>query len=135
MRRQLAHARLRGETGTQHILYSMANNMPLTSARGKGSCCGAMERCLIKPAGSTFDPPPREMGRDAFVAKFGSIYEHSPWIAEAVHARGLNAAHDRPEGLARAMAEVLATAEEPAKLDLIRRHPDLAGRAAVAGDL
>ena len=75
------------------------------------------------------------MTRSDFVARFGGVYEHSPWIAEALHARGLTPAEDAPEGLAAAMAEVLASADEAAKLALIRAHPDLAGRAAIAGDL
>jgi len=70
-----------------------------------------------------------------FVARFGGVYEHSPWIAEAAHRRGLTSAEDRPAGLAAAMAAVLADAEREAKLALIRAHPDLAGRAAIAGEL
>jgi len=82
-----------------------------------------------------FRPLPRDMSRQGFVARFGGVYEHSPWIAEAVHDRGLTEKEDTPDGLAAAMAEVLADAGNDAKLALIRAHPDLAGRAAVAGDL
>lgn len=85
--------------------------------------------------GDRFDPPPRQMSREAFLARFGGVYEHSPWIAETVQVRGLSPAEDTPDGLARAMADVLAAADEGAKLALIRAHPDLAGRAAIAGDL
>ncbi len=82
-----------------------------------------------------FDPPPREMTREAFLARFGGVYEHSPWIAEAAWRRGLTPAEDTSEGLAAALAEVLAAADDDSKLALIRAHPDLAGRAAIAGDL
>jgi len=82
-----------------------------------------------------FSPPPRLQPREAFVARFGGVYEHSAWITEALHKRGLTAAEDTPEGLAAAMASVLAAAGDDAKLALIRAHPDLAGRAAIAGDL
>jgi OHCU decarboxylase len=82
-----------------------------------------------------FNPPPREMTRETFVTRFGGVYERSPWIAEAAHARGLSPAEDTPEGLAAALAEVLAEADRDSKLALIRAHPDLAGRAAIAGDL
>jgi 2-oxo-4-hydroxy-4-carboxy-5-ureidoimidazoline decarboxylase len=75
------------------------------------------------------------MTRDAFVARFGGVYEHSPWIAEATYDLGLSSAHDTPEGLAAAMADALAAADTEAKLALIRAHPDLAGRAAIADDL
>lgn len=81
------------------------------------------------------DPPPREMTCEAFVARFGGVYEHSPWIAEALYRRGLNPAEDTVDGLATAMAAVLADADVQSKLALIRAHPDLAGRAAMASDL
>jgi OHCU decarboxylase len=82
-----------------------------------------------------FDPPPRKMPRETFVSRFGGVYEHSPWIAEAVFDRGLTPAEDTAAGLASAMAKVLAEANDEAKLALIRAHPDLAGRAAIAGEL
>jgi len=82
-----------------------------------------------------FKPPPRTMSRRAFLARFGGIYEHSSWIAEALHDRGLTANEDTSAGLAAAMASVLAAAGDDAKLALIRAHPDLAGRAAIAGNL
>jgi OHCU decarboxylase len=82
-----------------------------------------------------FHPPPRDMSRQEFVGRFGGVYEHSPWIAEVVYDRGLRPAEDTPDGLAVALAAVLASAGDDAKLALIRAHPDLAGRAAIAGDL
>jgi 2-oxo-4-hydroxy-4-carboxy-5-ureidoimidazoline decarboxylase len=82
-----------------------------------------------------FDPSPRQLSREAFVARFGGVYEHSPWIAEALFDRGLSEAEDTPRGLATSMAAVLAAAGDEAKLALIRAHPDLAGKAAIAGDL
>jgi 2-oxo-4-hydroxy-4-carboxy-5-ureidoimidazoline decarboxylase len=82
-----------------------------------------------------FDPPPRDMSRHEFVARFDGVYEHSPWIAEALYDRDLTPAEDTPDGLAVALAAVLASAGDEAKLALIRAHPDLAGRAAIAGDL
>ncbi len=82
-----------------------------------------------------FDLAPRDMSRQEFVARFDGVYEHSPWIAEALFDRGLTAAEDTPEGLAAALAAVLASAGEDAKLALIRAHPHLAGRAAISGDL
>jgi len=72
------------------------------------------------------------LSHEDFVATFGDIAEHSPWVAE-------KAAAERPFADRRAMAEAfidaLLTAGEPEKLALIRAHPDLAGRAAIAGDL
>ncbi len=80
--------------------------------------------------------------RAAFVARYGGIYEHSPWVAEAVydaarrHGGGGQAdlAAD-PEVLHAAMAAVVEAAGRDAQLALLRAHPDLAGRLALAGDL
>ena len=43
---------------------------------------------------------PDDAGRDAFVAAFGGIYEHSPWIAERAFELELGPAHDTAVGLA-----------------------------------
>ena len=82
-----------------------------------------------------FTIPPSSMNRDQFVERFGSVYEHSPWIAEAVWDVGLQEDHDSVDILADAMAAVLNASDETAKLTLIRAHPDLAGKAAVRGEL
>lgn len=67
-----------------------------------------------------------------FVDVLGEIYEHSPWVArEAFPARpfaSLTALHA-------AMEAAVAQAPEAARLDLLRAHPDLAGKAALAGEL
>jgi len=79
--------------------------------------------------------PPSQTDREAFVARFGGVYEHSPWVAEAVWDAGLGSEHDTVAGLAEAMAAAVAGASRERQLALIRAHPDLAGRAAIAGDL
>ncbi len=72
------------------------------------------------------------LDRDAFVSTFGTIYEHSPWIAEtALGSRPFSALDD----LHGAMVRAVDAAPEELKMDLIRAHPDLAGKAATAGDL
>ncbi len=76
-------------------------------------------------------PPPRTLDRNTFLQRYGGIYEHSPWIAEAVWESGLDSRHDTAEGLATAMAEALAGADRQRKLALLRAHPELAGKAAV----
>src|SRR5262245_42552745 len=75
------------------------------------------------------------MARDAFLAHFGGVYEHSPWVAEGALAAGLGPAHDSAEGLQAAMVRVVKTAGRDRQLALLRAHPDLAGRLAVAGGL
>jgi 2-oxo-4-hydroxy-4-carboxy-5-ureidoimidazoline decarboxylase len=68
----------------------------------------------------------------AFLAAFGDVAERSSWVAEG-------AATLRPyasrEAMIAAFAEVVAKAPEAQQLALIRSHPDLAGRAAMIGDM
>lgn len=80
-------------------------------------------------------PLPSSMGRQAFVERFGDIYEHSSWVAERTFAQGLGPTADSPSGLAGLMAGIMLAASREKQLALIRAHPDLAGKAAVAGDL
>jgi OHCU decarboxylase len=68
----------------------------------------------------------------AFVEKFGGVYEHFPEVAIRTFGNGLSAATDTPKGLAATMAKVAGALDRPAKLKLIRNHPDLAGRLGVA---
>lgn len=67
-----------------------------------------------------------------FLATFGDIAEHSIWVAAG--AAMLRPFVDR-EAMIAAFARVMTEAEESAQLALIRAHPDLAGRAAIAGEL
>ncbi len=78
---------------------------------------------------------PSLMGREEFVARFADIYEHSPWVAEQAYDRGLDSRHDTVEGLQQLMADILLSSNHQAQLDLINAHPDLAGKAAIAGEL
>ncbi len=69
---------------------------------------------------------------DEFLQSLGAIYEHSPWVAEAVLSQ-------RPFAdlaqLHQAMLSVVAAADEQRKLALLRAHPELAGREAEKGEL
>jgi OHCU decarboxylase len=75
---------------------------------------------------------PSQMDRDAFVAAFGGVFEHSPWIAERAHALELGPAHDRPAGLHNALARMFRSASRDERLAVLRAHPDLAGKLAQA---
>ena len=72
------------------------------------------------------------MDRATFVAMLDGIFEHSPWVSRGrLRCRALR-------GRARARGRVprgLADAPEEQRLALVRAHPDLAGRAALAGEL
>ncbi|MGV8824734.1 2-oxo-4-hydroxy-4-carboxy-5-ureidoimidazoline decarboxylase [Methylibium petroleiphilum] len=69
---------------------------------------------------------------EAALAALDGLYEHSPWIAEA-------ALRQRPftslAQLKHAMVRVVREAGREAQLALVRAHPELAGKAAVAGTL
>ncbi len=77
--------------------------------------------------------PPGGLDREGFLARYGGVYEHSPWIAVAVWDEG--AACDDVETLAGAMAARVEAAGEEVQLALLRAHPDLAGKLAVRGEL
>lgn len=70
--------------------------------------------------------------RADFVAALAGIFEHSPWVAERVLAR-------RPfaslQDLHAAMCAAVQADGPAAQLALIRAHPQLAGKAAIAGEL
>ena len=78
---------------------------------------------------------PSGLSRAAFLALYGPVYEHSPWIAEAVFDSGLTEDHQTTEGLQAAMAAAVEVAPPDRQLALLRTHPDLAGRLAIRGEL
>lgn len=68
-----------------------------------------------------------------FVRRYGGIYEHSPWVAELAAPLVDDSAD--VDVIARVMADCVDNASRDRQLALIRAHPDLAGKAAVAGEL
>lgn len=78
---------------------------------------------------------PSQMNRESFVETFGDIYEHSAWVAEQAYDQGIDSSNDEIECLQQRMAAILLGADKQAQLDLINAHPDLAGKAAIAGEL
>lgn len=67
-----------------------------------------------------------------FAAALASIYEKSAWIPARAHAAG---PFETVAALAAALVAVVDTATEEEQLGLLRAHPDLAGKAALAGDV
>src|SRR5438105_4899145 len=67
-----------------------------------------------------------------FVGELGFLFESSPWIAaQAWHARPFASL----DHLHQALCEVMYAAPVEQQLSLIRAHPDLVGRSALAGTL
>jgi len=68
----------------------------------------------------------------AFIERLHGIYEHSPWIPERAAAR-------RPfaslAALKLALQDAVSQAGQDEQLSLLRAHPELAGKAAIAGEL
>lgn len=77
-------------------------------------------------------PDVNALSRREFVSRFGPVYEDSPWIAGAAWAARPFASRADLEAK---LAAVVAAAGPDAQLLLIRSHPDLVGRAALAGTL
>jgi 2-oxo-4-hydroxy-4-carboxy-5-ureidoimidazoline decarboxylase len=73
-----------------------------------------------------------QFGRAEFVRVVGPVFEHSPWIAETAFAK-------KPfadlKNLHRALCETVKNSGEENQLALIRAHPDLVGKIALAGQL
>ena len=73
-----------------------------------------------------------EFDCDAFVTALGHVIEGSPWVAERAHGQ-------RPfadvEALHAAFCRALRAADATAKRTVLNAHPDLAGKAAMAGEL
>ncbi|WP_337187989.1 2-oxo-4-hydroxy-4-carboxy-5-ureidoimidazoline decarboxylase [Phenylobacterium sp.] len=71
---------------------------------------------------------PSALSEAAFLARFGAVYEDSPWVAAGVWPDP----PDDLDGLAVAMAAVVDATPVERRLALIRAHPELAGRAKMA---
>jgi 2-oxo-4-hydroxy-4-carboxy-5-ureidoimidazoline decarboxylase len=65
--------------------------------------------------------------REAFVATYGPLFEHSPWVAEDAYDRGPYA--DR-EALYEGLVAAMHAAPEDKQVALVRAHPELAGKVA-----
>ena len=86
---------------------------------------------VILPEKATIEEVNR-LDRKEFVSRFGALYERSPWVAEG-------AWRERPFGglaeLHGAFVRAMREAPRERQLGLIWAHPDLAGKAAIAGEL
>ena len=72
------------------------------------------------------------LGEREFVERFGSVFEHSPWVARRAWRkkpfRSLDALHA-------SMMQALCDAQKEEQLALLRAHPELAGAEAKEGAL
>jgi len=72
------------------------------------------------------------LSASAFVTALGDVFEHSPWVAE-------RASKKRPfksvDELHETMLTAVWSAPQPSQMALLRAHPELAGKAAMRGEL
>ncbi|MFJ3470105.1 2-oxo-4-hydroxy-4-carboxy-5-ureidoimidazoline decarboxylase [Pseudomonas sp. NPDC090201] len=78
---------------------------------------------------------PSSLTREDFVKAFADIYEHSPWVAQKAFDLGHGSDIDDVDVLHARMSDILLSADHATQLALINAHPDLAGKAAVQGQL
>src|SRR4028118_1881292 len=71
------------------------------------------------------------MDHGEFVSRFGTVFERSPWVAEGAWERR---PFDDLDGLHGSFVRTIRDAPENRHVALIRAHPDLAGKAALAGE-
>ena len=75
-----------------------------------------------------FKIPPSGLDRQAFIALYGGVYEHSPWFADTAWRCAAKGSLDGLEGLAGALKDAVDDSDRQTQMDLIRAHPDLGGR-------
>ena len=73
------------------------------------------------------------MTEEEFISRYSGIYERSPWVAEEAAADAVGT--DKLDRIAEIMADCVDNASTDRQLALIRAHPDLAGKAQIAGEL
>ena len=78
---------------------------------------------------------PSRMGEALFTQAFGHVFEHTPDIARETHRAGLGPTEDGAEGLHAAMVSAMRALPRDAQRLLLDRHPDLAGKLALANEL
>jgi len=75
---------------------------------------------------------PSALSHTEFLARFGPVYEASPWVAEGVWPAVEDGGLDDPAALTAAMRAEVDAAPREMQLALIRAHPELASRARMA---
>jgi len=73
--------------------------------------------------------------RDDFISRFGGVFEHSPFIAERAYDAGLVIEPLTARSVHEALCVPFRAASYEERLGVLRAHPDLAGKLAIAGGL
>jgi OHCU decarboxylase len=75
------------------------------------------------------------IAREEFVSRFGGVFEHSPFVAERAYDDGFVGDSLTVDRVHTALVAIFRAASEEERLGVLRAHPDLAGRLAIAGKL
>jgi OHCU decarboxylase len=75
------------------------------------------------------------IARDEFISRFGGVFEHSPFIAERAFDDGFVGETLDVDRVHTALVAIFRAASPEERLGVLRAHPDLAGRLAIAGEL
>ena len=87
------------------------------------------------------------LSKEELIAEFGSTFEHSSWVAEAAFENGafqgvarsadgaIRLTPAEAERIHGAMVGAFRAAPREHRMEVLRAHPDLAGKLAVAGEL
>ncbi|VAW21248.1 Uricase (urate oxidase) [hydrothermal vent metagenome] len=75
---------------------------------------------------------PCALPMDDFLALFGGVFEHSEWVAQRTFDHELGPANDTAFGLFAAMRSQFRDASEEERIEVLKAHPDLAGKLAKA---
>ncbi|WP_105427366.1 2-oxo-4-hydroxy-4-carboxy-5-ureidoimidazoline decarboxylase [Neorhizobium tomejilense] len=73
--------------------------------------------------------------RGDFIQMFGGVFEHSPFIAERAYDAGLMLVPLTSKSVHDALTSIFRRASREERLGVLRAHPDLAGKLAIAGEL
>ncbi|QFU08145.1 Uric acid degradation bifunctional protein PucL [Rhodobacteraceae bacterium THAF1] len=128
------HCRIAGRPGRAAALQRALDYM-----RGHDGVWFATREQIADHWAATHPAPtgqrPSDMSRETFVAEYGGIFEHSPWIAEGAYDLDLGPTYDTAAGVHLALCRVFRAADDDARLGVLTAHPDLAGKLAAAGQL
>ena len=65
----------------------------------------------------------------------GGIYEYSPWVADILFSQGIKSQDNNIDFLAERMKKIVEASSKQMKLNLLKAHPELAGKLAISGNL
>ncbi len=73
--------------------------------------------------------------REEFISRFSGVFEHSPFIAERAYDGGVIFVPMTAKSVHDALTMMFRRATYEERLGVLRAHPDLAGKLAIAGEL